>query len=55
MANKTNDKKPTLADEFAESERLAREEYERMTPEEQKQYREAMDLMQKRMDSMNYY
>jgi len=33
----------------------AREEFEKLSPEEKKKYREAEDQLQKRMDSTNYY
>ena len=55
MANKTNDKKPTLADEYEAALQREREAYEKLSPEEQKKYKEAELQFQKRMDKTNYF
>lgn len=55
MPAETNDKKPTLAEEREAAIKTANAEYNKLSPEEKKKYREAENNLQKRMDGMNYF
>lgn len=56
MAKKQEDPEAqSLMDEYQAALDREREAYEKLSPEEQKEYREAQEAFQKRMDSMNYY
>ena len=56
MAKKQEDPEAqSLMDEYEKALDREREAYEQLPPNEQKEYREAQEQFQNKMDSMNYY
>lgn len=55
MANKTNNKKKTLADEWEEACKKAREELAKLPPEEQKKRIEGQRSLMRKWKNTPYY
>lgn len=55
MANKKENKKKDLFDEWEEAKKKAREEFEKLSPEEQKRYKEHRRHLQEKWDKTAYY
>ncbi len=51
----TSDNKKSLFDEWEEAKQKAIEEFDKLSPEEQKKYIEARRHLQKKWDNMSYY
>lgn len=55
MENETSDKKKSLFEEWREAKKKAREEFKKLSPEEQKKYMEAQRHLQEKWDKTAYY